>query len=60
MHQIRYFLGGSESLNFRRAAEECHVSGPVLTRAIQKLEEELKQYLPRVSDEVSLCPKEKE
>jgi hypothetical protein len=26
MHQIRYFLAVSEYLNFRRAAEECHVS----------------------------------
>jgi LysR family hydrogen peroxide-inducible transcriptional activator len=41
MHQIRYFLAVSEYLNFRRAAEMCHVSGPALTRAIQKLEEEL-------------------
>jgi LysR family transcriptional regulator, hydrogen peroxide-inducible genes activator len=41
MHEIRYFLAASESLNFRRAAEECHVSGPALTRAIQKLEEEV-------------------
>ncbi|HET9375968.1 MAG TPA: LysR family transcriptional regulator [Chthoniobacterales bacterium] len=41
MYQIRYFLAVSEYLNFRRAAEECHVSGPALTRAIQKLEDEL-------------------
>lgn len=41
MHQIRYFLAVSESLNFTRAAEACHVSQPSLTRAIQKLEEEL-------------------
>ncbi len=41
MHQIRYFLAVGEYLNFRRAAEECHVSAPALTRAIQNLEEEL-------------------
>src|SRR5258708_39547801 len=41
MHQIRYFLAVSEYLNFRRAAEESHVSAPALTRAIQKLEEEI-------------------
>jgi DNA-binding transcriptional LysR family regulator len=41
MYQIRYFLVVSEYLNFRRAAEECQVSGPALTRAIQKLEDEL-------------------
>lgn len=41
MHQIRYFLAVSEYLHFRRAAEKCHVSAPALTRAIQKLEEEV-------------------
>jgi DNA-binding transcriptional LysR family regulator len=41
MYQIRHFLAVSEYLNFRRAAEKCHVSGPALTRAIQKLEDEL-------------------
>jgi DNA-binding transcriptional LysR family regulator len=41
MYQIRYFLVVSEYLNFRRAAEECRVRGPALTRAIQKLEDEL-------------------
>lgn len=41
IHQIRYFLAVSESLNFTRAAEACHVSEPSLTRAVQKLEDEL-------------------
>ena len=41
MHQIRYFLAVCETLNFTRAAEQCHVAQPSLTRAIQKLEEEL-------------------
>lgn len=41
MHQIRYFLAVARTLNFTRAAEECHVAQPSLTRAIQKLEEEL-------------------
>jgi LysR family transcriptional regulator, hydrogen peroxide-inducible genes activator len=41
MHQIRYFLAVCETLNFTRAAEQCNVSQPALTRAIQKLEEEL-------------------
>jgi DNA-binding transcriptional LysR family regulator len=41
MHQIRYFLAVCESLNFTRAAESCHVTQPALTRAIQKLEDEL-------------------
>ena len=41
MHQIRYFLAVSRTLNFTRAAEECNVSQPSLTRAIQALESEL-------------------
>ena len=41
MHQIRYFLGVARTLNFTRAAEECHVSQPSLTRAIKLLEAEL-------------------
>lgn len=41
IHQIRYFLALSETLNFTRAAENCHVSQPALTRAIQALEAEL-------------------
>ncbi len=40
-HQVRYFLKAAEHLNFTRAAEQCHVSQPALTRAIQKLEAEL-------------------
>lgn len=41
MQQIRYFLALASSLNFTRAAEECNVSQPALTRAIQALEAEL-------------------
>jgi DNA-binding transcriptional LysR family regulator len=40
-HQVRYFLMAAKNLNFTRAAEQCHVSQPALTRAIQKLEGEL-------------------
>jgi DNA-binding transcriptional LysR family regulator len=41
MHQIRYFLAVCRTLNFTKAAEECNVAQPSLTRAVQKLEEEL-------------------
>ncbi|HUZ64497.1 MAG TPA: LysR family transcriptional regulator [Acetobacteraceae bacterium] len=41
LHEIRYFLALSRVLNFTRAAEQCHVSQPALTRAIQKMEAEL-------------------
>ena len=41
LYQIKYFLAVSENLNFTRAAEQCNVSQPSLTRAIKKLEDEL-------------------
>lgn len=41
MHQIRYFLAVARALNFTRAAEECNVAQPSLTRAIKLLEDEL-------------------
>lgn len=47
MQQIRYFLSLARTLNFTRAAEECHVSQSALTRAIQALEAELGGELVR-------------
>ncbi len=41
LHQIRYFLAMDRTLNFTRAAEECNVSQPALSRAIAQLEAEL-------------------
>jgi DNA-binding transcriptional LysR family regulator len=41
MHQVRYFLAVSRTLNFTRAAQECHVAQPSLTRAVKLLEAEL-------------------
>ena len=41
VHEIRYFLAVSETLNFTRAAERCNVSQPALTRAIKCLEDKL-------------------
>jgi DNA-binding transcriptional LysR family regulator len=41
LFQVRYFLALARTLNFTRAAEACNVSQPALTRAIQRLEEEL-------------------
>ena len=39
--QIRYFLALADTLNFTRAAEQCNVTQPALTRSIQRLEDEL-------------------
>lgn len=41
MHQVRYFLAVARLLNFTRAAEDCNVTQPSLTRAIKQLEAEL-------------------
>jgi DNA-binding transcriptional LysR family regulator len=41
MHQVRYFLAVSRTFNFTRAADECNVTQPSLTRAIKQLEAEL-------------------
>src|SRR3954452_16111 len=41
MHQVRYFLAVARTLNFTRAADECNVAQPSLTRAIKQLESEL-------------------
>ncbi len=38
--QVRYFLALCRTLNFTRAAEECHVTQPAFSRAIARLEEE--------------------
>lgn len=41
MQQVRYFLALARTLNFTRAAEECNVTQPALTRAVKQLEDEL-------------------
>jgi DNA-binding transcriptional LysR family regulator len=41
MQQVRYFLAVARTLNFTRAAEQCNVTQPALTRAIKQLEDEL-------------------
>jgi DNA-binding transcriptional LysR family regulator len=41
LHEVRYFLAVCKTLNFTRAAELCNVTQPALTRAIQKIEEEM-------------------
>ena len=41
LHQVRYFLAVASTLNFTRAAEQCNVTQPALTKGVQKLEREL-------------------
>jgi LysR family transcriptional regulator, hydrogen peroxide-inducible genes activator len=41
LHQLKYFLAVAQTRNFTRAAEQCHVAQPSLSRAIQELEVEL-------------------
>ena len=41
LNQVRYFLALCRTLNFTRAAEACNVTQPALTRAVQRLEDEL-------------------
>ena len=40
MHQIRYVLAAARALNFTKAADECNVSQPALTKAVKALEAE--------------------
>jgi DNA-binding transcriptional LysR family regulator len=41
LHQVRYFLAVASTLNFTRAAVQCNVTQPALTKGVQKLEQEL-------------------
>jgi LysR family transcriptional regulator, hydrogen peroxide-inducible genes activator len=41
MHQAKYFIAVCQTLNFTRAAKQCGITQPALTRAIQRLEHDL-------------------
>jgi len=45
VHQLRYFVAVSETGNFSRAAQNCHVAQPSLSQQIKKLEETVGQPL---------------
>ena len=45
LHEIRYYLALSETLNFTRAAEACNVTQPALTRAIKKSRGQARRHL---------------
>lgn len=55
--QLRYFMAVVDLLNFRRAAEACHVSQPTLSMQIRELEERLGvQLLERTRSRVLVTP----
>lgn len=41
LKQLRYLVALAQSLHFRRAAEQCHVTQPTLSNQIQELEKSL-------------------
>ena len=41
MAQIRYVLAAAKQLNFTKAAADCNVTQPALTKGVKNLEEEL-------------------
>jgi DNA-binding transcriptional LysR family regulator len=41
LSQVRYFITLCKTLNFTRAAEQCNVTQPAFSRAVQRLEDEL-------------------
>jgi DNA-binding transcriptional LysR family regulator len=41
IRHLRYFIAVAEQLSFSKAAKECHVSVPPLSRQVRQLEEEL-------------------
>jgi DNA-binding transcriptional LysR family regulator len=41
LSQVRYFATLCKTLNFTRAAEQCNVTQPAFSRAVQRLEDEL-------------------
>lgn len=55
--QVRYFLTLCRTLNFTRAAAECHVTQPAFSRAIARLEEEFgAPLIYRERNSTSLTP----
>lgn len=57
MAQIKYVLTATRTLNFTRAAYECNVSQPALTKAVKNLESELgAPIFHREGKRISLSP----
>ncbi|MGZ9112238.1 MAG: LysR family transcriptional regulator [Rhodoplanes sp.] len=45
LRQLRYLVALADTLNFRRAAQRCHVSQPALSTQLQELEARLSVQL---------------
>jgi LysR family transcriptional regulator, hydrogen peroxide-inducible genes activator len=57
LRQFRYLVAVADHLNFRRAAEACHVSQPTLSEQIREMELRLKvQLIERSRQRVVLTP----
>ncbi len=57
LRQFRYLVALADQLNFRRAADVCHVSQPTLSDQIRELEERLRvQLVERSRRRVVLTP----
>ena len=41
IEKIGYFLSVAKHLNFTKAAQECHIAQPAISRQMSSLEEEL-------------------
>lgn len=54
---LNYFLAIAREENFTRAAEQLHVTQPMLSRRIADLEEELGVKLFTRSSHISILPK---
>ena len=57
LRQLRYLVAVTDTLNFRRAAQTCHVSQPTLSAQLRALEERLEvQLVERSRHRVLLTP----
>ncbi|MFM2408329.1 MAG: hypothetical protein RL358_1071 [Pseudomonadota bacterium] len=57
LNELRFIVAVAQQRNFRRAAEQCFISQPALSLAIQKLEQELAiQIFERGNNEVRITP----